>query len=146
MKVGRKTKYTPERVEKILQAIRLGATYKIACAYAGINPDTFYEWLKRHPEFADAVKQAEGVGAIGWLEKIERAANDGEWTAAAWKLERRYPDDYGRRVQDTRISGPGGGPIQVETYDYGAAAAELSRPGAAQIDAPRDTGDETDDE
>jgi len=124
-KRGRKTKYTPEVVERITHAIRLGATHRLACLYAGVSHETFYRWLSEKPDFYDAVKLAEGAGAVGWLAKIEQAAQSGEWTAAAWKLERRYPDEYGRRVQDTRLSGGDGGPIRIETYDYGAAAAAL---------------------
>jgi cell wall assembly regulator SMI1 len=41
---------------------------------------------------------AEGQAVIRWLEQIEHAAMQGNWQAAAWKLERRYPDQYGRHV------------------------------------------------
>ncbi len=30
-------------------------------------------------------------------EIIDKAAADGKWQAAAWKLERRYPSQYGRQ-------------------------------------------------
>lgn len=56
--MGRNSKYTPERVNTILDAIRTGDTYKVAAARAGINLDTFYEWQKAHTEFSDAVKEA----------------------------------------------------------------------------------------
>ena len=42
---------------------------------------------------------------------IEQAAKDGTWQAAAWKLERRYPQEYGKTVQEHQ--GKDGGPIQV---------------------------------
>ena len=29
---------------------------------------------------------------------IEMAASEGNWQAAAWKLERRYPETFGRRT------------------------------------------------
>jgi hypothetical protein len=29
---------------------------------------------------------------------IDKAAGEGTWQAAAWKLERRYPESYGRTV------------------------------------------------
>lgn len=110
---GRRSKYTPETVDKLTQAIRLGATYALACNYAGIGVSTFHEWLNAKPEFAEAIKDAEGTGAIGWLAKIEAAASDGNWQAAAWKLERRYPDMYGRnRVE---LTGANGGPVRVES-------------------------------
>ena len=57
--MARKTKYTQDRVEKILSAIRKGKTYRAASLAAGINPDTFFEWLKNKPDFSDAVKKAE---------------------------------------------------------------------------------------
>lgn len=102
---GRKTKYTPETIEKLLQAIRMGATYDLACKYAGISFELFCQWRNEKVDFLDAVKEAEGQAAYGWLEKIEKAANDGNWQAAAWKLERRYPRDYGKTVQETEHSG-----------------------------------------
>lgn len=98
--MARKTKYTPEVVKKLTDAIKLGATYELASGYAGVSPATLYEWLKKKPEFLEAVKDAEGAGAVGWLARIEQAAKDGTWQAAAWKLERRYPQEYGRTVQE----------------------------------------------
>ncbi len=97
--MARPTKYTPDRVDKILTAIKLGAYYQDACNYAGIDMETFAVWRKRYPDFLERVKEAEGYGLTQWLAKIEKAANDGAWQAAAWKAERRYPDRYGRRVK-----------------------------------------------
>lgn len=96
--MGRPTKYTTETVKQIIDAIRVGATYELAAAYAGISYETLNEWRKKYPKFSEDIKQAEGQGAIGWLAKIEKAANEGTWQAAAWKLERRYPAQYGRQV------------------------------------------------
>lgn len=96
-KVGRPSKYTPERVEKITNAVAVGATFTHACNYAGIDLDTFARWRRRYTEFAEAIKEAEGKAVIGWLARIEAAAKEGAWQAAAWKLERRYPQDFARR-------------------------------------------------
>lgn len=96
-KVGRPTKYVPEIIEKVLNAVAVGAPFTHACNYAGINFDTFNEWRKTYPEFSEQLKEAEGRAAVGWLDKIETAAKEGNWQAAAWKLERRYPHDFGRR-------------------------------------------------
>jgi hypothetical protein len=122
---GRRSKYTPETVDKLTQAIRLGATYKLACDYAGISQETFSQWMNGKPEFSEAVKDAEGEGAVKLLAVIERAANgvkgdNGEyiltpvWQAAAWKLERRYPQMYGK--QAIEVSGPNGVPIRVKAF------------------------------
>jgi transposase len=106
--MARPTKLTPEVQKKIVEAIGLGSTYKLSAQYGGISYDTFNDWMKRGEQaksgkflqFFEAVKAAEGRAAVGWLAKIEIAANDGNWTAAAWKLERRYPKDYGRQVKE----------------------------------------------
>ena len=109
----RPTKYTPECVNKITQAIRMGATYELAAAYAGVSYDSFNRWMQSKSEFCEAVKLAEGQAALIWLTKIEQAASDGQWQAAAWKLERRYPHQYGRNVTQMEVTGKDGGAIQV---------------------------------
>lgn len=96
--MARPTKYNPAIVKKITDAIRVGSTFGLACAYAGISEETFSQWRKRYPEFSEAIKEAEGGAAVKWLAQIDKAAQDGAWQAAAWKLERKYPRDYGRRV------------------------------------------------
>ncbi len=100
--MGRKSKFTPETEQKLVQAIQMGATYELAAQYGGISYETFRVWLSEKPAFSEAIKEAEGRAVVGWLAKIEKAANDGSWQAAAWKLERRYPATYGRTVQDNR--------------------------------------------
>lgn len=93
-------KYTPEIAAAVVRAIELGATYELAAGYAGISADTLSRWRNRYAEFADMLKAAEGRAAVKWLAKIEQAASEGTWQAAAWKLERRYPNQYGRTVTE----------------------------------------------
>lgn len=82
----------------------MGATYELAAGYGGVTYETFNAWRHDKPQFFQAVKDAEAVGAVKWLQKIEAAADE-QWQAAAWKLERRYPQDYGRTVVDQKHSG-----------------------------------------
>lgn len=110
--MARPTKYTPETVKKITDAIKLGATYELACNYAGISYDSFKKWRNDKPAFAEAVQLAEGEAAVKWLAKIEASAAD-HWQAAAWKLERRYPQDYGKTVQEQQHTGKDGAPLTV---------------------------------
>jgi hypothetical protein len=105
--MGGKLKLNDTVQADIVRALNVGATHELACQYAGIDHATFYRWLNTgetgkapYAAFYDAVKQAEGQAAIGWLALIDAAARDGHWQAAAWKLERRYPKIYGRRPAD----------------------------------------------
>lgn len=106
--MARPSKFTQATVDRLLQAVRLGATYELAAKSAGITYHTFNNWhqgvfprgadsnLKM--EFLDGLTRAEGEGALQWLAVINRAAKDGDWRAAMTLLERRYPREYGRHV------------------------------------------------
>lgn len=94
-----------ERLPALVHAISLGATLKMACAYAGIGESTFYKEIAmgreaqdaESVEFLEAIKKAEADAGLKWLGQIEDAAQQGNWQAAAWRLERRYPREYARR-------------------------------------------------
>ena len=116
--MARPTKLTPETQKRITDAIRVGATYELAAQYGGIAYNTFNEWMKageaassgdKHA-FYETVKSAEGEAAVRWLAVIDKASAE-QWQAAAWKLERRYPRDYGRQIHE--VSGPIGDAIPV---------------------------------
>lgn len=99
-KTGRPTKLTPEVTTRFLNAIKLGAPYELACNYAGISYNTLLNWKERKEpafvEFFQELTRAEGAAAVQWLALLEKHAQaDGKW--AAWKLERRYPESFGRQ-------------------------------------------------
>lgn len=54
-----RSKYSPEAVEIIIDAIRKEGTHTKAWIAAKISRYTFYEWIKKYPEFATKVAQAE---------------------------------------------------------------------------------------
>lgn len=109
--MARPTKYTPETVKKILEAVKLGVAFVDAANYGGITYETFNEWRKAYPEFSDAVESASGQAVTACMAKIQKAATEGSWQASAWILERRHPDRYGRtRVE---LTGAEGGPVAV---------------------------------
>ena len=56
--MARPFKYTPDRVEKILTAIKQGDGVELAARKAGISPSQFYEWQATKSEFSEAVKAA----------------------------------------------------------------------------------------
>lgn len=106
--MGRPTKFTDETTKKIIEAISVGATYEHACAYAGVSYVSFNAWMKKGEaapsgqflEFFKSIKEAEAKAVLKWSALIDKAATNGEWQAAAWKLERRYPNIYGKRVHE----------------------------------------------
>lgn len=121
-KPGRKTRLTPERQQKIVNAIRAGAYVETAAAAAGVNKVTLYRWLKRgnkypgtiYEAFAEAVHEATAQAEMRDVLTISKAAGDGDWRAAAWRLERKYPKRWGT-VSRTELTGKDGGPLRVDT-------------------------------
>lgn len=105
--MGRRTKLTPTIQETIVRALRLGMYQREAAQAAGIGDSTYFEWLQRgeqqksgvYAEFADAVKKAMAEGEQALLARIQMSANEGTWQAAAWILERRYRERWGRSVE-----------------------------------------------
>lgn len=113
--MARPCKLTPEVAERICEAIRLGATYDLAAAHGGVDASTLRRWLAdERPEFSafcGALKAAEAAGVVVSLHRIQAAAAGGAWQAAAWLLERRHPESYGRRRLE--MSGPEGAPVEM---------------------------------
>jgi hypothetical protein len=130
---GRQTKLTPELQDRILAALRAGNYQETAAVYGGISRDTFYYWLERgrdepesiYSDFSDAVEKAKADAEVRDVALIDKAAHDGSWQAAAWKLERKFPNKWGR-VNRTEISGPDGAPVKV---DIDAKASLLQKLG-----------------
>jgi hypothetical protein len=83
---------------RLMAALEAGATLRMAAAAAGVSEDTLSRWRKTRPDLQAEINQAEAQGAVKALEQIRAAAQGGAWQAAAWMLERRYPNEYGRRA------------------------------------------------
>ena len=110
--LGRPIKLTPEVKELLIQATRAGAALTSAAKFAGIGKQTILNWKARaeqgEPSFVelmDELEKAEGAFVVAALARIADAARKGQWTAAAWTLERRYPEEYGRRIVEQKVSG-----------------------------------------
>ena len=123
--MARPTKLNRDIQNKIVTAIRMGNYIETAAAVAGINKTTLYDWLKRgerekqrvendsrkkirkseaiYVEFSNAVEKALAEAEARDVMLISKAANT-QWQAAAWRLERKFPDRWGRKVIEHRGS------------------------------------------
>ncbi len=115
--MSRPTKLSDAVVRTLTFALGEGASVEHACDYAGIHKDTFYAWLKRgeageeeFSDFADAVTRARGHGIVTDLCAISDAVRAHDWHAAAWRLQHRYPAEYGAKL---KISGDDESPLRV---------------------------------
>jgi len=134
-KRGRPEKLTPKIQDEIIKVIRSGNYIETACAYVGINKTTFYDWLrkgarekdrvesnprarvkkdlKKYVDFSNEVEKALAHAEIRDVAIIGKAAEK-EWQAAAWRLERKFPDRWGRKDKYAlEHTGKEGGPIET---------------------------------
>ena len=110
--MGRPTCLTSEVQTLLVRALTLGVTKKTACQYAGITPATLCNWANRaeegespYFELFEALEKAEAESVIRAMSQIENAAKEGTWQAAAWRLERTHPTEYGRQIVEQKHSG-----------------------------------------
>jgi hypothetical protein len=111
---GQPTKLTKEVQERIVSQIRIGGFLRYAVEAGGIGYTTFQNWLQRgekyeagdgperdrpYFDFATAVRQAQAQDALRMQSIITRAAVGGDWKAASWSLEKKYPHAYGQQPQ-----------------------------------------------
>lgn len=118
-------KLSEDLIETIAQAIRVGAYVETAVALAGVSKDSFYRWLRQAEsdeatdltlKLSDAVKKALAESEKRDLDVIDKAAQEGEWTAAAWRLERKFPNKWGRQSKvQLEHTGMDGGPIETQS-------------------------------
>jgi hypothetical protein len=93
--MARPTKMTPGIQELILRALRAGNTETNAAAYAGVAYDTYRVCKRRDQEFSAAIEKAQADAEAEAVAHV-RNVMPTTWQAAAWWLERRRPQDYGR--------------------------------------------------
>jgi hypothetical protein len=154
--VGRPTKLTPERQERIVTALRAGNYLTIAAEYAGVNRATVFRWLAQADEvgapkairdFRDAVVRARAEAEHRMVDIAGRAAAGGtlvrrttrtlpdgsvevdeQWTPPDGRVAL---DFLGRAFPDrwsrrTEVTGADGGPVQMTSQTLVVHAQRIS--------------------
>ena len=106
----KRLKLTRRVQERIVKAISSGSSLKIAHNCAGVPSSTFYRWMKRGEEgdgeifvaFRRAVLKAENEHFERMAQIVTEAADE-SWHAAAWMLERRNRDDFGKYAPPPKV-------------------------------------------
>lgn len=130
--MGRVTVWSQQIQDNMVQAIELGNYAHVAAEYAGISKSTHYNWLKLgekgespYVEYLDAIKKAEAIAQVRNVGIIQEAAIK-TWTAAAWFLERKHFNEWGRRERiHNELTGANGAPIEISNVDAKAALLEM---------------------
>lgn len=117
---------------QLLAVIRVGAGKAAACRTVGIGQSTLERWLmigrrelmailEAREDFAEVdaeslplyarfawdFDKAEGADKVVYLSAINKAAREGDWRAAAWGLERRWPKEFGPKGEHHHVVSKG---------------------------------------
>ena len=101
---GRPVLLSDEIADQIVTMLRAGNAATVACRAAGIGRRTFGDWMKRGEsrltrdapfrEFRERVNEARAEAEARAVTLIATAARE-DWRAAAWYLERSFPERWG---------------------------------------------------
>jgi len=121
--MGRKTKLNEEKIKELCAALPTALYVETAANMVGIPHRTLRHWLKRGREarakaerdhtpipkseqiyasLAEEIRKAVASSQIHALRCVHEAATAGQWQAAAWLLERRFPNLFGRDRGEVR--------------------------------------------
>jgi len=101
-------------------------------AFAGsirVARDTIYEWIKAHPDFADAVSRAKPARVYSLEDKLLRARKGAETSAAQFALKNADPTEW-RDLKQVQH----GHSIKVETLTDAQLFAIASGKDAGEAD------------
>ena len=150
--MARPIELTPELIDGITSLIRAGNIPVRAAQAKGVPRSTWYSWLargrvaagRRHdgvavpePEqifvdLVDTIERAESESQVIAVNYLMKAVPTAPNAAIAW-LERRFPREW-QRSERHEVSGPDGGPVQVE--DFRLRLAERADQLAARLLGP----------
>lgn len=108
-----KPKCTPELIEQAAEMKKHGLSNKNICQALCITEQTFYRWLSKltcrlHRSLSETLKKAESEYKAELLEAIMATATrekNPQWTATAWLLGRKYPDEYAQTTREGEDAG-----------------------------------------
>lgn len=122
MPAGRPTELTPEIIAQVAELLPIALYIETVSAMLGIPSLTYRRWLARgkkelkrlsHPnarpkaseaiyaEFCTTVEKAVASGEFRNTKVISDAAPK-QWQAAAWSLERRFPERWGNLKEELK--------------------------------------------
>lgn len=69
---GRPSKYEDSMHETVVSCMQKGFIVDEVCAELGIHRDTFFEWIKTHPDFSDSYKKGKASFSAFWAKMYKK--------------------------------------------------------------------------
>lgn len=121
--VGRPTVMTPETIQKLEDGFLKGLSDRESSLYAGIVPQTLYNYCKDNPEFLERKEELKENVKMRAKLNIQEAIDAKDKQLSQWYLERRDADFKPKQEQENK------GQITVEIIRF-------EDPAPAQVHTP----------
>ena len=131
----RPSKLTPEIRQKIGNGVSLELTYALAASAAGVTYQSLNSWMKlgrdstsgKYFEFYKHIEQKNAEGALKILQKLNDAARAGNCQVCMFILERRFSEDFGRRIykKTNAVSETLNQNVEIKVQDTDAIREEI---------------------
>jgi hypothetical protein len=100
-KTGRRPVLNEGKRREIVAILSVGCSQSVAAQYVGCAVSTIRGTADRDPKFAEQLGKAKSNAELGLVKNIRNAAKKEQyWRAAAWALERGFPEKYAARSPD----------------------------------------------
>jgi len=101
--------------QQVIDFMTQGYSKEATAAHLGIVKDTLYAWVKKYPEFSDAIKEGEIHSAL-WWEKTGMAGMLGKlpgFNATTWIFNMKNRHGWSDK-QDINHGGQNDNPVKIE--------------------------------
>jgi transposase len=108
-------KYKPEYAKMLPDMFANGEDVAEVAVELGISRQTFYVWVRKHPEFKEAYEMGK-LRSEAWWCKLGREGSEGARNIqpAVWVFNMKNKFDWNDK-QSHEITGRDGGPIETST-------------------------------
>ena len=97
--MGRPRKpYNARVADEVIAGVASGLDFRTACDAAGISGELASSWIVESADFSLSFKKAKASHIRSCLTRLKDLPA-GRWQAAAWELERIYPERFGQGLK-----------------------------------------------
>ena len=109
--MGRKTVITKEIISNLLEGFCMGYKIPLACMYAGVSRQTFYNYCNKKEGFLEHCNELRQTPSLKAIAIINKAIEEGDISSAKWWLERKCKEEFSLRNE---ITGEDGEAIKIK--------------------------------
>ncbi len=135
---GRPPLLTPAVQAKLCELLASGVIIKTAAGFVGVSKATIHRWMALgrkkgsgiYRQFRQEVLRALAQAEIREVLVINKAGPK-DWRAAAWILERRWPERWGRTTRDRAVEAqdrPSPEQLAAQIREFLKASRDLDSP------------------